>query len=193
MLHCALRCFPIGMAMSCFQCSLCHQPLSLHDACYRCVGQHSFDLAKDGYVNLLPVQFKHSKDPGDALLMMAVRCAFLDAGHYQPLRDRVIAAVAALTPEPGLRWLDIGCGEGYYIAALVDQLKHHSRKRRFMGWISPKMRCAAPLSAIGRSASASPQASGCRSSMHHWTVSCAFMRRAIPPSLGARYVRGACC
>ncbi|BAE74597.1 putative methyltransferase [Sodalis glossinidius str. 'morsitans'] len=119
--------------MSCFQCSLCHQPLSLHDACYRCVGQHSFDLAKDGYVNLLPVQFKHSKDPGDALLMMAVRCAFLDAGHYQPLRDRVIAAVAALTPEPGLRWLDIGCGEGYYIAALVDQLKHHQPQAEVYG------------------------------------------------------------
>ncbi|CAK8741015.1 23S rRNA (guanine(745)-N(1))-methyltransferase [Sodalis praecaptivus] len=108
--------------MSCFQCPLCHLPLDRHDKHYRCAGQHCFDCAKEGYVNLLPVQFKRSKDPGDAPLMMAARRVFLDAGHYQPLRDSVMASIAALTPHAGLRWLDIGCGEGYYTAALADLL-----------------------------------------------------------------------
>lgn len=119
--------------MSCFQCPLCHQPLALHSTCYRCAGQHSFDLAKEGYVNLLPVQFKHSKEPGDAPMMMAARRAFLDAGHYQPLRDSIMGAIAALTPEPGLRWLDIGCGEGYYTAALANQLSSHQPQAEVYG------------------------------------------------------------
>jgi 23S rRNA (guanine745-N1)-methyltransferase len=35
------------------------------------------------------VQFKRSRDPGDSAEMMQARRAFLDAGHYQPLRDAI--------------------------------------------------------------------------------------------------------
>lgn len=47
-------------------------------------------MAKEGYVNLLPVQHKRSRDPGDSAEMMQARRAFLDAGHYQPLRDAIV-------------------------------------------------------------------------------------------------------
>lgn len=46
-------------------------------------------MAKEGYVNLLPVQHKRSRDPGDSAEMMQARRAFLDAGHYQPLREQL--------------------------------------------------------------------------------------------------------
>ena len=69
-----------------YSCPLCHAPLSRSDNHYSCPQRHQFDLAKEGYVNLLPVQFKRSRDPGDSAEMMQARRAFLDAGHYRPLR-----------------------------------------------------------------------------------------------------------
>ena len=53
-----------------YSCPLCHAPLSRSDNHYSCPQRHQFDLAKEGYVNLLPVQFKRSRDPGDSAEMM---------------------------------------------------------------------------------------------------------------------------
>ena len=74
-----------------FSCPLCHQPLSREKNSYICPQRHQFDMAKEGYVNLLPVQHKRSRDPGDSAEMIQARRAFLDAGHYQPLRDAIVA------------------------------------------------------------------------------------------------------
>lgn len=73
-----------------FSCPLCHQPLTQANNSFVCPGRHQFDVAKEGYVNLLPVQHKRSRDPGDSAEMMQARRAFLDAGHYQPLRDAIV-------------------------------------------------------------------------------------------------------
>lgn len=103
-------------------CPLCHLALHLHASSYRCASGHQFDRAKEGYVNLLPVQHKGSREPGDSAEMLQARRAFLDAGHYQPLRDRVAQRLAQpLTNRPA-QLLDIGCGEGYYTAALAAAL-----------------------------------------------------------------------
>lgn len=100
-----------------WSCPLCHAPLTRSGNSYCCPQRHQFDVAKEGYVNLLPVQHKHSRDPGDSAEMMQARRAFLDAGHYQPLRDAVSEKLAAIAPEC---LLDIGCGEGYYTHAFAD-------------------------------------------------------------------------
>ncbi len=81
---------------------------------YICPQRHQFDMAKEGYVNLLPVQHKRSRDPGDSAEMMQARRAFLDAGHYQPLRDAIVAQLREWLDEKATAVLDIGCGEGYY-------------------------------------------------------------------------------
>ena len=47
-----------------FSCPLCHASLMRSDKSYRCPQGHQFDMAKEGYVNLLPVQHKRSRDPG---------------------------------------------------------------------------------------------------------------------------------
>lgn len=103
-----------------FCCPLCHAPLAHTDKSYACPQGHRYDMAKEGYVNLLPVQHKRSRDPGDSAEMMQARRAFLDAGHYQPLRDEVAGKLAALLPAGATSILDIGCGEGYYTAAFAD-------------------------------------------------------------------------
>jgi 23S rRNA (guanine745-N1)-methyltransferase len=74
-------------------------------------------VARDGYVNLLPVQHKHSREPGDTPDSLKARREFLQAGHYQPLRDAVIGLLSPLKPAA---LLDVGCGEGYYTSALPE-------------------------------------------------------------------------
>ncbi|MTH47179.1 23S rRNA (guanine(745)-N(1))-methyltransferase [Intestinirhabdus alba] len=105
-----------------FSCPLCHQPLAQVKSSFVCPQRHQFDVAKEGYVNLLPVQHKRSRDPGDSPQMMQARRAFLDAGHYQPLRDAIVDALARLPDGRAATVLDIGCGEGYYTHAFADAL-----------------------------------------------------------------------
>ena len=97
-------------------CPLCRQLLQRQAKTWSCAQGHSFDVAREGYVNLLPVQHKSSREPGDSAEMVMARRNFLQAGHYQPLRD---AALALLAPLGGHSLLDIGCGEGYYTSALT--------------------------------------------------------------------------
>jgi len=95
---------------------------------WRCGVGHSFDIAKQGYVHLLPVQKKRSHDPGDSKEMVAARQRFLNAGHYRPIAEAVSqAALSHLANDvPGdasadtaLSCLDAGCGEGYYLRELA--------------------------------------------------------------------------
>jgi 23S rRNA (guanine745-N1)-methyltransferase len=63
----------------------------------------------------LPVQHKHSKEPGDSKLMMIARREFLEAGFYEPMAKAASMMIdAASTKGQGMRLLDLGCGEGYY-------------------------------------------------------------------------------
>lgn len=102
-----------------YLCPLCQQPLQLTATQYQCSNRHSFDLAKEGYVNLLPVQQKKSKDPGDNQQMTQARRAFLQAGWYAPVAAQVAHMLKPLQPK---RLLDLGCGEGYYSGVLQQQL-----------------------------------------------------------------------
>lgn len=102
-----------------FSCPLCHARLTRSEKSFTCPQGHQFDMAKEGYVNLLPVQHKRSRDPGDSAEMMQARRAFLDAGHYQPLRDTVAQLLRDNLSTPSAI-LDIGCGEGYYTALFAD-------------------------------------------------------------------------
>lgn len=97
-------------------CPLCRQVLERQPRLWRCPQGHSFDVAREGYVNLLPVQHKRSRAPGDNSDMVQARRAFLDAGHYAPLRQAALAVVAPLRAS---ELLDLGCGEGYYTSAFA--------------------------------------------------------------------------
>lgn len=86
---------------------------------------HPFDVARQGYVNLLPVQQKRSKAPGDSQASIEARKRFLNAGHYEKLQalithqmQQLLASVAQ--KHDSVSWLDIGCGEGYYTQAMAQ-------------------------------------------------------------------------
>lgn len=124
-------------------CPICSAPLNEVDNGVVCPAGHRFDRARQGYLNLLPVQHKNSRDPGDNLAMVEARRDFLNAGHYAPVARRLAALAAERKPQ---RWLDIGCGEGYYTAQIADALL------RADGYalISPRKRSSARASATRR-------------------------------------------
>lgn len=100
-------------------CPMDGQPLTREHGSWRCPAGHCFDIARQGYINLLPVQNKRSKDPGDSKEMVLARQAFLSAGYYQPIADAVSDLVNASAPEDNtVSILDAGCGEGYYLREL---------------------------------------------------------------------------
>ena len=101
-------------------CPICGEKLNREDKRYACPNRHSFDVARQGYVHLLPVQRKHSLNPGDTREQVLSRREFLEAGHYAPIADALIQAGKELGISGQI--LDVGCGEGYYSAQLADAL-----------------------------------------------------------------------
>jgi 23S rRNA (guanine745-N1)-methyltransferase len=76
------RCTQHAAANCVLTCPVCHAALRRADATLRCAHNHSFDVARHAYVNLLLKQ-----RAGDTKPMLAARRQFLAAGHYQPLSD----------------------------------------------------------------------------------------------------------
>lgn len=112
-----------------YLCPICNNTLSLNawGNAYRCENNHSFDIAKEGYVNLLPVQKKHSKDPGDSKEMIRARHEFLEAGYYDQMAETLseltqssLETSAPITTPKSI--LDLGCGEGFYSRKLEESL-----------------------------------------------------------------------
>ena len=101
-------------------CPLCGGVLTKEDRLWQCENRHSFDIARQGYVNLLPVQQKRSLQPGDTKEQVLSRRAFLDGGFYAPIRDALCQL--ALDHNCTGPILDIGCGEGYYSSRLAESL-----------------------------------------------------------------------
>ncbi|NCB62247.1 MAG: methyltransferase domain-containing protein, partial [Clostridia bacterium] len=111
---------------------------------YACPNGHSYDLAKEGYVHLLPANRMHSKTPGDDKGMAAARSRFLSQGFYRHLLDKLCQLAVEHTPDsPSV--LDAGCGEGYYTAGIDQALAEAGRMPRMAGvdLSKPSLRWAA--------------------------------------------------
>ncbi|HQQ90116.1 MAG TPA: 50S rRNA methyltransferase, partial [Oscillospiraceae bacterium] len=109
--------------MSVFICPVCGAPLEKEGGSLRCQNRHCFDLAAEGYCNLLPANRKNSKEPGDSREMVTSRSRFLSKGYYAPLLESVselAAETCAGISAPVV--LDCGCGEGYYTAGVWEAL-----------------------------------------------------------------------
>jgi 23S rRNA (guanine745-N1)-methyltransferase len=79
---------------------------------------HSFDIARHGHAGLLTGTRATS---GDDAAMVQARARFLSAGTYAPIRE-VGARLAADTASEQATVVDAGCGTGYYLAGVLDQL-----------------------------------------------------------------------
>lgn len=102
-------------------CPVCHTALARFDSTLKCVNQHSFDIAREGYVNLLL-----KKPLGDTREMVQARRLFLECGHYRPLSDTLNELVSCHIHHVAspITILDAGCGEGYYFGRLQQYLAH---------------------------------------------------------------------
>ena len=116
-----------------WKCPVCGQPLRAERTedggtphTLRCPSRHSFDIARQGYVNLLLPNKRGASLPGDNTAMVRARTAFLEAGYYEGFSNGVNALCEeALTASPvssSPLIADAGCGEGYYTGRLVNSL-----------------------------------------------------------------------
>lgn len=99
-----------------FSCPICHEAMTIRQqGSVVCQGNHSFDIAKQGYVNFMthPATTKYSKD------LFTSRQRIIESGLYDTLQKRIAELVS------GARLiLDTGCGEGSHLARICHGLDH---------------------------------------------------------------------
>lgn len=111
------------MGLSLFICPVCGGPLEKGKGVCRCEKGHSYDIASEGYLYLLPPNKKHSKLPGDDKQMVAARRAFLQSGLYGLFGGVLCGLVKdAVKGRRNPFVLDAGCGEGYYTGRMAEEL-----------------------------------------------------------------------
>ena len=114
-----------------YRCPVCQEGLVLNGRSLKCANNHSYDIAKEGYVNLLLANQKRSQEPGDNKIMVRHRRQFFDTGLYEPLSDKINEMVADFATPSGqnkrLDMLDSGCGEGYFLHRLGAFLAEEKR------------------------------------------------------------------
>lgn len=102
-----------------FSCPVCGCRLEKDGGSLRCANGHCFDIAKQGYVNLLQSQKSSSKRHGDDKLMVKSRSDFLDRGYYDALADKITSMIGEYAYE-NMRLIDLGCGECFYTSRVEN-------------------------------------------------------------------------
>lgn len=111
-------------------CPLDNQPLLLTNNAYCCISGHCFDISKHGYINLLPVQLKKSKQPGDNKEMVLARHKFLSSGIYRPIATELCLLINDETKiKQEFSLIDAGCGEGYYTSIIKEYIKQQTPEK----------------------------------------------------------------
>jgi 23S rRNA (guanine745-N1)-methyltransferase len=100
------------------RCPHCGGGLELGEGTARCAEGHSFDVARQGYLNLLPGDARTGS--ADTAAMVRARAEFLAGRHYVPIAEAV-ASAAVETSTAGAA-IDLGAGTGYYLAAVLERL-----------------------------------------------------------------------
>lgn len=102
-----------------FSCPVCGSFLEKDGGSFRCANGHCYDIAKQGYVNLLQSQKSSSKRHGDDKLMVKSRSDFLDKGYYNLLADKITETVVE-NAFVGMKLIDLGCGECFYTSKIQE-------------------------------------------------------------------------
>ena len=99
----------------------CAKPLTRAEKTWYCESGHTFDIARSGYLNLIQPQDRRSLNAGDGRETVAARRALLDSGFGTALRAALLETIDSLALAPALQAVDLGCGEGYFLAELCAQ------------------------------------------------------------------------
>lgn len=108
---------------SLFLCPVCGETLEQKQKSLFCKNSHCFDLAKQGYVNLLQSNQSSKKHHGDDKLMVKARHCFLEKGFYGELKGCLCDDLSDAVNKPAVLF-DAGCGEGYYTRAVTAALRN---------------------------------------------------------------------
>ncbi len=102
---------------------------------YKCEQNHSYDIAKQGYVNLLISNMKRSKNPGDSKDMVLARVDFLRRGFYKKISHKINEVICEYFKDSKekIDILVVGCGEGYYLTNLKEAIKINNIEADFYG------------------------------------------------------------
>ena len=95
-------------------CPLCGKRLLADENTLKCIQGHSYDIARQGYVNLLP-----GKGAFYPLELFRNRRFIFDRGFYAPLLERMEELILKHVKSDKPFLLDAGCGEGYYAGNLL--------------------------------------------------------------------------
>lgn len=98
-------------------CPIDDLPLLYQNGALCCSNGHQYDIGKPGYANLLSVQHKRSKSPGDSKDMVSARTAFLSKGFYDPIA-RYLSDQIQNSERNHVTIVDAGCGDGYYLETI---------------------------------------------------------------------------
>jgi 23S rRNA (guanine745-N1)-methyltransferase len=116
--------FVLADVVSVLACPHCRSAMAMAGSSVRCGNGHVFDVARQGYVSLLPGS---ARPAGDTAAMVSARATFLAAGHFGALAARIADCAAAAAGNGGdTRCLvDAGAGTGYCLSAVLDRLAGH--------------------------------------------------------------------
>ena len=107
------------------RCPVCRLELTAAAGALVCRNRHGFDLAREGYVNLLSSRRRRSAGGGDSAGQLRHRAAFLDAGYFDAIAGTIAEYVQQADANPTFgRWciLDAGSGTGHHLARISDAL-----------------------------------------------------------------------
>ena len=105
-------------------CPICKNSLNKSENTYKCISNHSYDISKNGYVNLLLNFDKNSLVPGDTKESLQARNKFMKKEYYKKILDSIIETINKYNQETNVNILDIGCGEGYYTSGIKNTINN---------------------------------------------------------------------
>lgn len=128
------------------RCPVCGSPLEREGKSLICAGgekRHTYDVAKEGYVNLLPPGKGKNAHTGDEAAMVRARSEFLATGAYSKLSDEVARLIDRCLTDGALTLVDSGCGEGYHTCRITSALRDAGRRVRTAAFDASKHAAAA--------------------------------------------------
>jgi len=119
-------------------CPVCKEKLikDVSNKIYKCDNNHTYDIAKEGYINLLISNQKRSKNPGDSKDMVLARIEFLSKGYYEVLSDKINEMIVECLGKDNIdkfNIMDLGCGEGYYLTNLKNYMDKKNINASYYG------------------------------------------------------------
>lgn len=125
-------------ACSILACPVCGAELVREGQSLFCRGErvHTYDAAREGYVNLLPPGRGRNSRSGDEAAMIRARSAFLSTGAYDAIPESIARMLCDSVRERdghAMTVLDCGCGEGYHSIRIAKECASVSGRRVLLG------------------------------------------------------------